>query len=44
MKMNCWQVKECGREVGGAKADELGVCPGATESRMQGINGGDVGR
>ena len=25
--MNCWEMKKCGREAGGAKADELGVCP-----------------
>lgn len=25
--MNCWEFKRCGREKGGAKANELGVCP-----------------
>jgi len=25
--MNCWEFKRCGREAGGAKAAELGVCP-----------------
>jgi hypothetical protein len=25
--MNCWEVKKCGREKGGAKTVELGVCP-----------------
>ncbi len=25
--MNCWEFKRCGREAGGAKASELGVCP-----------------
>ncbi len=25
--MNCWEFKKCGREAGGAKAQELGVCP-----------------
>ncbi len=25
--MNCWEFKKCGRERGGAKALELGVCP-----------------
>jgi len=25
--MNCWEFKKCGREKGGAKAHELGVCP-----------------
>jgi hypothetical protein len=25
--MNCWEFKKCGRELGGVKAKELGVCP-----------------
>jgi hypothetical protein len=25
--MNCWEFKKCGREKGGAKEQELGVCP-----------------
>ncbi len=25
--LNCWEFKKCGREEGGAKAAELGVCP-----------------
>ena len=25
--MNCWEFKQCGREPGGAKVGELGVCP-----------------
>lgn len=25
--MNCWEYKKCGREAGGAKVKELGVCP-----------------
>jgi hypothetical protein len=25
--LNCWEFKKCGREAGGAKAKELGVCP-----------------
>lgn len=25
--MKCWEFKKCGREKGGAKAQELGVCP-----------------
>jgi hypothetical protein len=27
LSMNCWEFKKCGREAGGAKAKELGVCP-----------------
>ena len=29
--MNCWEAKKCGREAGGAKAHELGVCPAYTQ-------------
>ena len=36
---NCWEVKQCGRQPGGPKAGELGVCPAATAS-MAGMNGG----
>jgi hypothetical protein len=25
--MKCWEFMQCGREAGGARADELGVCP-----------------
>ncbi len=25
--MNCWEFKKCGREKGGAKVAEFGVCP-----------------
>ena len=25
--MNCWEYKKCGREAGGSKVKELGVCP-----------------
>ncbi len=27
--MNCWEDQACGREVGGSKVAELGVCPAA---------------
>ncbi len=39
-KMNCWEVKNCGRQTGGAKATELGVCPAATETELNGVNSG----
>lgn len=29
--MNCWEFKKCGREPGGAKVAQLGVCPAAPE-------------
>jgi hypothetical protein len=24
---NCWEFKNCGREIGGIKVKEMGVCP-----------------
>ncbi len=24
---NCWEHKKCGREKGGAKVSEMGICP-----------------
>ena len=40
MKKNCWEVKKCGREAGGAKQDELGVCLAANEKKLNGLHGG----
>lgn len=40
MKKNCWEVKNCGREVDGAKSIELGVCTAATETRLNGVHDG----
>jgi hypothetical protein len=40
---NCWEFKKCGREPGGAKANELGVCPASTENRTDRVNGGKNG-
>lgn len=43
MKQNCWEFKKCGREPGGAKTKDLGVCPASTESRLDGTNEGKNG-
>jgi hypothetical protein len=43
VKLNCWEFKKCGREPGGAKVSELGVCPASTETRVNGVNGGRNG-
>lgn len=40
-KLNCWQVRECGREPGGARAQELGLCPATTDVTCDGINSGE---
>jgi len=42
-KMNCWDAKKCGREIGGPPVKEMGVCPAASETRVNGINGGKNG-
>ena len=39
-KPNCWEFKACGRQPGGTKAAELGVCPAAMDETSNGINGG----
>jgi hypothetical protein len=42
-KLNCWEIKKCGREAGGNKVSELGVCSAATEGSSEGLNGGKAG-
>ena len=42
-RKNCWEIKHCGREHGGARSKELGVCPAATLSVVNGINNGHNG-
>jgi hypothetical protein len=42
-KRNCWEVMKCGREPGGSRAESLGVCPAATEMRLDGVNHGENG-
>jgi hypothetical protein len=39
-KLNCWEFKNCGREPGGSKVTELGVCPASVEGRMDGTHEG----
>ena len=40
MKKNCWEIKKCGRQPGGNKVDELGICPVTIEKRTNLINNG----
>ena len=42
-KLNCWQVKKCGREPNGSKSHELGVCPTAIEANLDGVHSGKNG-
>ncbi len=39
-RQNCWEFKKCGRELEGAKVAELGICPAATDTSADGLNGG----
>lgn len=39
--LNCWEFKKCGRQPGGDRVKELGVCPAATEKSLDGIHRGD---
>ncbi len=39
-RQNCWEFKKCGREPGGAKVEELGVCPATTDTSSDELNGG----
>lgn len=43
MKQNCWQFKACGREAGGIKAKELGVCPASNAKEFDAKNAGSNG-
>ena len=40
---NCWEFKNCGREPGGPKANELGICPAAMNKYYHGVNRGKAG-
>ena len=43
MTQNCWQFKKCGREPGGVKIEELGICSAASDERYDGNNAGKNG-
>ncbi len=40
MKQNCWEYLDCGRNLNGDKIVELGICPAAEETRLDGIHDG----
>jgi hypothetical protein len=42
-KLNCWEFHRCGRQPGGEKVGELGVCPAAIEAKLDGLHGGKNG-
>ena len=37
---NCWEINKCGRQSGGERVADYGVCPAATEKRLDGVHGG----
>ncbi len=39
-KLNCWEIKGCGRETAGINSNDLGVCPAAVDSSSDGLNNG----
>jgi hypothetical protein len=39
-KLNCWEIKKCGREPNGTMNKELGVCPATVASSHDGVNNG----
>lgn len=41
--MNCWEFMQCGREPGGYKTYDLGICPAAADSALDGKNSGKNG-
>lgn len=43
MAQNCWEFKKCGRQPGGDRVAELGLCPASTEAKADGLNGGRNG-
>lgn len=42
-KKNCWEVMLCGREPGGGKTGEFGVCIASVEDKLDGVHGGKNG-
>ncbi len=38
-KKNCWEFKNCGRELHGRDAAD-GICPAAVEGKLNGVHGG----
>lgn len=41
--LNCWEFTRCGREPGGAKVAQLGVCDATRETAAHGLNRGHNG-
>ncbi len=42
-KVNCWEHKKCGRQPGGHKVADLGICPASVDQALNGAHGGKNG-
>jgi len=42
-KLNCWEYKKCGRQPGGHKEKELGICPVTVHGELDGAHEGQNG-
>ena len=42
-KLNCWEIKKCGREPGGHSVPERGICPAPANTSSNGVNSGKNG-
>jgi hypothetical protein len=42
-RKNCWDFFHCGRQPGGEKAGETGICPAAMQNKLNGVNEGANG-
>ncbi len=42
-KQNCWELSQCGRQTGGNRAGEFGVCPAVLDASLNGLNAGTNG-
>jgi hypothetical protein len=42
-RLNCWEIKKCGKEPGGSKAKEGETCPATLNTSCNGINSGKNG-
>jgi len=39
-KLNCWEFKRCGRQLGGLHIHDPGRCPATLEERLDDTHGG----
>lgn len=40
VKLNCWEFKKCGRQPGGHKVNDLGICPVPIHAELDGAHEG----